>query len=88
MQRLIPSRSRWVEESASTEDAPYGDGSHIALESGDQPDGFPIKGNEDSKLYHTPDSPHYGQTIAEVWFATEQDAEAAGFAKPGSQSDE
>ena len=24
--------------------------------------------------------------IAEVWFATEEDAEAAGFVKPGSQA--
>jgi large subunit ribosomal protein L17 len=77
-----------VEESTSTEDAPYGAGSHAVLEDGSQPDGFPIKGNEDSMLYHTPDSPSYAQTSAEVWFATEQDAEAAGFAKPGSQSDE
>jgi large subunit ribosomal protein L17 len=77
-----------VEESASTEDAPYGAGSHAALDDDSQPEGFPIKGNEDSKLYHTPDSPSYGQTKAEVWFATEQHAEAAGFAKPGSQNDD
>lgn len=77
--------------SAATEvvEGPYGPGSH-ALVDGDpavQPEGFPIKGNDDSKLYHTPDSPYYSRTVAEVWFADEAAAEAAGFAKPESQSD-
>jgi hypothetical protein len=36
-------------------------------------------------LYHTPDSPFYGRTKAEVWFASEAAAEAAGFSKPASQ---
>lgn len=74
-----------VEESTSTEQAPYGAGSHVALEDGAQPDGFPIKGNEDSKLYHVPGSAFYERTVAEVWFATPQAAEAAGFALPPSQ---
>ena len=63
-------------------------GSHAALEDNSEPEGFPIKGNADSMLYHVPGSRFYKQTIAEVWFATEADAEAAGFAKPGSQKDE
>ena len=50
-----------------------------------QPEGFAIKGNVDSMLYHTPGSPFYDRTIAEVWFATEAAAEAAGFSKPASQ---
>ena len=74
-----------VEESSSTEDAPYGPGSHAAAEDGSEPEGFPIKGNEDSKLYHVPGSSHYDRTVAEVWFATAQDAEAAGFQLPPSQ---
>ena len=77
-----------VEESTSTEDAPYGAGSHAALEDGSQPAGYPIKGNEDSKLYHGPDSPHYGSTVAEVWFATAAAAQAAGFQLPPSQRDD
>ena len=77
-----------VEESASTEDAPYGDGSHAALADGSQPDGFPVKGDEGSMIYHTPGSPSYDDAAAEVWFATERDAEAAGFAKPGAQSED
>ncbi len=74
-----------VEESAATDDAPYGAGSHAALDDDGEPAGFPIKGNESSKLYHVPGSSHYEQTKAEVWFATAEDAEAAGFALPPSQ---
>jgi large subunit ribosomal protein L17 len=65
--------------------APYGPGSHAALEDDEQPEGYAIKGNADSMLYHVPGSRSYNQTRAEVWFATEEDAEAAGFAKPPSQ---
>jgi len=38
-----------------------------------------IKGNADSMLFHTPDSPHYEGTEAEVWFTDEEAAKAAGF---------
>jgi large subunit ribosomal protein L23 len=48
-------------------------------------EGFPIKGNAGSKLYHVPGSSHYNRTVAEVWFATEEDAENAGFQLPPSQ---
>jgi hypothetical protein len=43
---------------------------------------FTIKGNEDSMIYHSPESPSYEQTIAETWFKTEADAIEAGFRKP------
>jgi large subunit ribosomal protein L17 len=76
------------EVSGSTEDAPYGEGSHAPLDDPDEaPAGFPIKGNADSMLYHLPDSPFYGRTVAEVWFATAEAAEAAGFALPASQQE-
>jgi large subunit ribosomal protein L22 len=55
---------------------------------GNGPDTHPIKGNADSMLYHTPDSRYYKVTKAEVWFDTEENAEAAGFAKPGTQANE
>ena len=55
---------------------------------GNGPDTHPIKGNADSMLYHTPDSRYYAVTKAEVWFDTEESAEAAGFSKPGTQKDE
>jgi len=56
-----------------------------ALADGSQPEGHPIKGNADSMLYHTPGSSFYSRTKAEVWFDTEENAEAAGFSKPASQ---
>jgi large subunit ribosomal protein L17 len=78
-----------VEESTSTEGAPYGAGSHAPLEdAAEAPEGFPIKGNEDSKLYHVPGSAHYDRTVAEVWFATPEAAEAAGFQLPASQRED
>ena len=43
------------------------------------PAGFDIKGNADSGKYHTPESPWYGRTKAEVWFDSAEAAEAAGF---------
>jgi large subunit ribosomal protein L17 len=75
-----------VEEPAATDEAPYGAGSHAPLDDPDEaPEGFPIKGNADSMLYHVPGSSHYGRTVAEVWFADEAAAEAAGFQLPASQ---
>ena len=73
-----------AEKVVDVETAPYGAGSHAATEDDSEPKGFPIKGNADSMLYHGPDSPYYSQTVAEVWFATEEAAEAAGFSKPAS----
>lgn len=63
------------------EDGPYGTGSALPGEGGSGPAGWTIKGNMDSGLYHTPASPSYEQTIAEVWFCDEATAEAAGFEK-------
>jgi large subunit ribosomal protein L17 len=77
-----------VEESESDEEHPYGAGSHAPLEDGSAPEGFPIKGNANSMLFHDEESPHYEQTDAEVWFATAEDAEAAGFSRPKTQEDE
>lgn len=77
-----------VEESGSDDEHPYGPGSHAAPEDGSQPEGFAIKGNADSMLYHVPGSQFYDRTVAEVWFATGEDAEQAGFSLPPSQQDE
>jgi large subunit ribosomal protein L17 len=77
-----------AEADAADAALPYGEGSHAPLEDGSQPEGFPIKGNASSMLYHEPETRYYEQTAPEVWFATAEDAEAAGFAKPGSQTDE
>jgi large subunit ribosomal protein L4 len=67
------------------EAGPYGAGSHAALEDGSEPDGFPVKGNESSKLYHLPGTSFYNRTEAEVWFASAEAAEKAGFELPPSQ---
>ncbi len=84
-----PRSARGAVEAAAddtvSEDAPYGTGSAAPLEDGSAPEGFEIKGNADSMLYHEPGTRFYDQTVAEVWFATEADAEAAGFSKPPSQ---
>jgi large subunit ribosomal protein L4 len=63
----------------------YGPGSAAPLADGSAPEGFPIKGNADSMLYHEPGTHFYGQTKAEVYFATAEDAERAGFTLPPSQ---
>ncbi len=60
---------------------PYGVGSAKPGVGGSGPEGWTIKGNEDSMLYHTPDSPSYQQTIAEVWFNDEDVARRAGFTR-------
>jgi large subunit ribosomal protein L17 len=70
-----------------TTEAPYGEGSAAPLADGSAPEGFDIKGNQDSMKYHTPESPWYEQTVAEVWFATQEAAEAAGFVAPESMPD-
>lgn len=65
-------------EAEATEEKHYGDGSYV----GDNPpEGFNIKGNERSKKYHVEGTGGYERTIAEVWFNSEEAAEAAGFTR-------
>ena len=72
-------------ESNATDESPHGEGSHAPLEdAAEMPEGYPIKGNAQSMLYHEPDSRYYEATKAEVWFDTVESAEAAGFSKPGA----
>ena len=61
-------------------------GSALPDEDGNAPEGFEIKGNAQSKLYHTPDSRYYKATKAEVYFDSVESAEAAGFTAPGSSA--
>ena len=58
------------------------------LADGSAPEGYSVKGNADSGLYHEPDGQWYDATVAEFWFKTAADAEAAGFRKAGSKSDD
>jgi large subunit ribosomal protein L4 len=71
---------------AEPEAGPYGPGSAAPLADGSAPGGFAIKGNAQSMLYHVPGSRYYDATKAEAWFATEADAEAAGFSAPGTEA--
>ena len=66
-----------------TDDAPAGleGGGHWVKGDGSAtcPDAHPIKGNASSRIYHLPGEPSYTKTIPEICFATEEDAQAAGF---------
>jgi large subunit ribosomal protein L4 len=59
-------------------------GAKAPLKSGNAPKGYEIKGNADSGKYHEADGQWYDQTIAEFWFKSADDAEAAGFTKAGA----
>jgi large subunit ribosomal protein L4 len=86
--KAIARESEAVALEKDAEEGPYGPQSHAPLADGSQPEGFPVKGNADSMLYHVPGSSFYARTEAEVWFASAEAAEAAGFAAPPSQRKE
>lgn len=68
---------------------PFGPLSHAPLDDvHEAPEGYPIKGNADSMKYHQPEGRWYEQTVAEVWFATPEAAEEAGFTEAGTSADE
>ena len=69
---------------AAAAEAELPKGAAAPLEGGEAPEGYTIKGNKDSMKFHEPDGQWYDQTIAEVWFKTAADAEAAGFTKAGA----
>ena len=77
-----------VAEVQDTVAGKYGADSAAPNADGSAPEGFDIKGNENSMKFHTTDSPWYDQTEAEVWFRTEEAAEAAGFTKAGETEDQ
>jgi uncharacterized membrane protein ArfC len=69
-----------TEKIPTVTEEPYGPGS-ARVAGATAPSGYDIKGNEDSMLYHTLDSPSYKQTSAEVWFRDVETAEKAGFSR-------
>jgi large subunit ribosomal protein L4 len=77
--------ARGKSEAADEPAAKLPAGAHAATEDGEAPRGYKIKGNADSGLYHVPGSAFYDRTVAELWFKTAEDAEAAGFQLPPSQ---
>ena len=60
----------------------------VTADTDEAPEGFEIKGNAQSMLYHAPGTRYYKQTKAEYWFDTVENAEAAGFSAPGSAAAE
>ena len=46
------------------------------------PADYPVKGNASSKIFHTPDSRSYAQTIPEICFSNAEAAQAAGYRSP------
>lgn len=60
-------------------------GAKAPLKSGGAPKGYEVKGNADSGLYHEPDGQWYDATVAEFYFKTAEDAEAAGLKRAGSK---
>ncbi len=67
------------------DEAPEFEGSAKPLADGSAPEGFEVKGNLDSMLFHEPGGRWYDATVAEVWFKTAADAKAAGFTKAGAK---
>ncbi len=76
------------DETAEASEGDLPTGAMSPLEDGSAPEGYPIKANADSGLYHEPDSRYYDVTAAEFYFESAEAAEAAGFTKPASASDD
>jgi small subunit ribosomal protein S2 len=76
-----------VAETTAPADGGFGPDSAAPLADGSAPEGFEIKGNQNSMKFHAPSSPWYARTNAEVWFRTAEAAEAAGFANAESSSE-
>ena len=72
-----------VNEAAPAAELPAG--AVVGNADGSAPQGYEIKGNADSGLYHVPGSAFYNRTVAEFYFASAEAAEAAGFQLPPSQ---
>jgi large subunit ribosomal protein L22 len=64
------------------------EGAVAAPDDGSIPDGYPIKGNQNSMKYHVPGGRYYDVTIAEVFFDTPEHAEAAGYEAPAADTEE
>lgn len=79
----VPSAAGETEatEPAAVVDLP--EGAVAANEDGSAPEGYSVKGNADSGLYHVEGSQWYDATVAEFWFKDAEAAEAAGFKPAG-----
>jgi large subunit ribosomal protein L4 len=62
-------------------ESPFGPGSVRALPDGSSPEpGFTVKAKVATRVFHVPGGAYFSRTKADVWFRTEDDARAAGFA--------
>lgn len=84
-----------VEAEAEATDAPATEaaaavelpkGAVASTEDGSAPEGYSVKGNADSGKYHVEGSQWYDATEAEFWFASADDAKAAGFEPAGGEA--
>jgi large subunit ribosomal protein L4 len=80
-----PADDAVVEDTTPVEDTVVQDTTSVQATGVEAPEGFEIKGNKDSMKDHAPGGQWYDATVAEVWFKTAADAEAAGFVEAGSQ---
>jgi large subunit ribosomal protein L22 len=71
-------------EDMSVEAAVQGFAGAVPADGDEAPEGYLVKGNAQSMLYHEPGTRYYDQTKAEYWFESAEAAEAAGFSAPGS----
>jgi uncharacterized protein with LGFP repeats len=77
-----PAPPRAEPATAAVEYDPARPAIHLPLSDPYQPpEGYPIKANTHSGLYYTPDCDLYDHTVPEVWFASEELAQANGFVK-------
>jgi hypothetical protein len=67
-----------TETAEATPPTTFGEGSYIGTE---PPEGYTIKGNDRSMKYHVQESGGYERTNADVWFNSEEAAQAAGFTR-------
>jgi large subunit ribosomal protein L4 len=74
------------DESTTDEKPQLPKGAKAPLKSGGAPKGYEVKGNADSGLYHEPDGQWYDATVAEFYFKSAEDAEAAGLTRAGGGS--
>jgi micrococcal nuclease len=83
-QRREPSRQaeqQGQQRQAPTLPAAPGGGPAVGGSGGQCPASHPIKGNDNSMIYHVPGQRHYGQTNSRNCFASEAAAIAAGYRK-------
>ncbi|MCW2830022.1 MAG: hypothetical protein JWP31_714 [Aeromicrobium sp.] len=71
----VPLPAVWVPPAAGPAAEPPDDG-------GPPTPDHVVKGKTRSMIYHAPGTPAYQRTVADTWFRTAADAEAAGFRKP------